>query len=225
MSSVGNKKLANCLIIRCLTVALFLFIASNEGFAQKVDSLKKSKPDSIGANAPLVNEVKMDSLGKKKVKVKRESDLALYRAAIFPGLGQIYNKKYWKLPIVYGGFVAIGYAINFNQNYYQEFLREYKYRTAGNPYLYPQYQNASTEQIISAKDYYKRYRDLSIIGMIAFYGVQIIDAYVDAELSNFDVSDDLAMKIAPTVQPTQLAYGSSVPNNYYVGVSLKFTLK
>src|SRR3546814_4387717 len=80
---------------------------------------------------------------------------------------QFYNRKYWKIPIVYGGFVALGVAINFNQNYYSEFVRELNYRGDGDPLTVPKYDEEiiPSSRIIEARNYYRRYRDLCIIGV------------------------------------------------------------
>jgi hypothetical protein len=145
---------------------------------------------------------------------------AVLRSAIIPGWGQARNGKWWKVPLVYGGFVGLGFVYNFNNQYFKEFLAESQYRKA-NPgtdpklvYLYPQYRGISAEQIYSAKDFYRRNRDLTLYGSVLFYGVQMIDAYIDARLATFDVSDNLSMKIKPSIyipSHSSIAYQSPVP--------------
>lgn len=153
------------------------------------------------------------------------SGKAMLYSAIIPGGGQLYNGKYWKIPIVYGGFVALGIAIEFNQGYYSEFVRELNYRGDGDPLTVPKYDEEiiPSSRIIEARNYYRRYRDLCIIGVGVLYGLNIVDAYVDAELSNFDISEDLSLKLSPSLQydPSFAAAGGGVAP----GFSLTFGIK
>ena len=137
-------------------------------------------------------------------------------SAILPGLGQVYNKKYWKVPLIYIGFGAIGYFINWNNENYQLFRIGYRHLTDDNPetqdYLKIEavrrnnynldnpsdFDNLKTA-LSRQQDYYRRNRDLLIISMVGFYGLNIIDASVDAHLFDFDISDDLTMKWEPTM--------------------------
>ncbi|MGN0029460.1 MAG: DUF5683 domain-containing protein [Marinilabiliaceae bacterium] len=139
-------------------------------------------------------------------------------AAILPGLGQIYNKKYWKLPLLYGGAAALGYAIHFNNKYLKRYSNAYRDFLLGDPnnksYMYfvnkahlteadvqGVYKSWFQNSLKKKKDYYRRYRDMSIFGMAGLYIVQIVDACVDAHFFNFDVSDDLAINWAPAASP------------------------
>jgi hypothetical protein len=143
---------------------------------------------------------------------------ATFYAAILPGLGQIYNKKYWKLPIVYGGIAATGYAIHFNSKYYNLYksaYRDFVIRDPGNKsyidFIPPglsiddvengQYEQWFEDALDSKKQYYRRYRDLSYMIMIGVYVLQIVDAAVDAHFYNFDISDDLSMRVNPALMP------------------------
>ena len=131
---------------------------------------------------------------------------ALLFAAVVPGLGQIYNKKYWKLPLVYGGFIGIGYAINF----YQDGYKEYK------GYLYDNIENDlgendlnpdvgySTSQLRSIVNSYKRERDFWMLMMGGMYLLQIIDAHVDAHLKEFDLNPRLQVSIFPSAEQSDL---------------------
>ena len=140
-------------------------------------------------------------------------------AALFPGLGQIYNRKYWKLPIVYGGYAGLIYVLGWNNSQYKDFFQGYR--------IIAQYSNAASmkpeerkfldnliknpsisldnpttftyiaTQLKSGKDYFRRNRDLTIIGIAALHVLSIIDASVDANLFDFDISDDLSMRIEP----------------------------
>ena len=152
-------------------------------------------------------------------KVVRSPKKASIYAALFPGLGQIYNRKYWKLPIVYGGYAGLIYVLGWNNNQYKDYFQGYR--------IIAQY-NSSTElkleerkfldnliknpsisldnpstfkyiaaQLKSGKDYYRRNRDLTIISIAALHVLSIIDASVDANLFDFDISDDLSMRIEP----------------------------
>lgn len=136
---------------------------------------------------------------------------ALWLAIVLPGAGQIYNRKYWKLPIIYGGIVGCLYAMNWNNQMYKDYSQAYLDIMDDDPSTqsYNSFLHLGTT-ITSAneetyknifkkrKDYYRRYRDLSFFCLIGVYAISIIDAYVDAELSVFDISKDLSMKIRPT---------------------------
>ena len=132
----------------------------------------------------------------------------MWYALICPGLGQIYNRRHWKLPIVYGGFVGLAYGIGFNGKYYNMYSRAYRASLNNDQSwrdMFPESQRnrISAENLKNQMDIYRRYRDLCIIGTVAFYGITILDAFVDAALSDFDISPDLSMKIAPKVIQNQ----------------------
>jgi hypothetical protein len=156
---------------------------------------------------------------KKKSKVQPDTSYIqdrANRAAIFsaalPGAGQFYNKKYWKLPILYGGGVALGLAIEYNNRYYKIFREAYKLRVDGDSTTIDKFDPESSsntvkypeaDALLLRKDYYRRTRDLMwIIGGVV-YVLNIIDAYVDAHLANFDVSDNLSFRASPDLQLTR----------------------
>lgn len=158
---------------------------------------------------------KSDSLQSTPVKEKKQwipdPKKATWLALVIPGGGQIYNRKYWKLPIVYGGFVACAYALSWNNQMYSDYSQAYLDIMDDDPttnsfmdFLPPNYNitgNESRFQTIfkNKKDFYRRYRDLSIFCFIGVYVLSVIDAYVDAELSNFDISKDLGLRVEPTI--------------------------
>lgn len=157
--------------------------------------------------------LKADSLAKlpeRKIWVPNSSR-AVWLAAVFPGAGQIYNRKYWKLPIIYGGFVGCAYALSWNNQMYSDYSQAYLDIMDNNPntnsfmdFLPDGYDISGRldfykNSFKKKKDFYRRYRDLSIFCFIGVYLISIIDAYVDAELSDFDISKDLGLKIEPAI--------------------------
>ena len=137
---------------------------------------------------------------------------ALWLALVIPGGGQIYNRKFWKLPIVYGGFVGCIYAMRWNNMMYKDYAQAYldimdddPTTASYNKFLHlgrqitPQNESRYQQIFKKRKDRYRRWRDLSFFVMVGVYAVSVIDAYVDAELSVFDISKDLSMKLRPTV--------------------------
>ena len=136
---------------------------------------------------------------------------ALWLALVFPGGGQIYNRKYWKLPLIYGGFMGCLYAMNWNNNMYKDYSQAYldimdddPGTASYNNYLHLGAKIDGNEErykqiFKSRKDKYRRWRDLSFFVMVGVYALSVIDAYVDAELSVFDISKDLSLKVEPTI--------------------------
>lgn len=120
-------------------------------------------------------------------------------AVVLPGMGQVYNKKYWKLPIVYGAFGTVGYYIYANNNLYSQYKTAYKYRTDGNPLTIDNYVGVYTDENLQVlSDHYRRNLELSIIASAAVYALSILDATVDAHLFDFQVNDDLSLRFEPT---------------------------
>ena len=156
---------------------------------------------------------------------------ATWMALVIPGGGQIYNRKYWKLPIFYGGFVGCTYALTWNNRMYKDYANAYKDAVNNNwsassitellpaSYISRTSKTQVTETLRKRKDMYRRYRDLSIFAFIGVYALSVVDAYVDAELSNFDISPDLSMR----VEPTLLNGGNSLRSKQTVGVQCSFT--
>lgn len=140
-------------------------------------------------------------------------------AALFPGLGQIYNRKYWKLPIVYGGYVGLIYIFGWNNNNYNDYAQAYRtiapfssttnMPAADKQYLIdfiknpsinldnPSHFSYAVTSLKGGKDFFRRNRDLTIIAIAALHILSIIDASVDANLFDFDISNDLTLKVQP----------------------------
>jgi len=136
---------------------------------------------------------------------------ALWLALVIPGGGQIYNRKYWKLPLVYGGFIGCLYAMNWNNSQYKDYSQAYldimdddPGTASYNKFLHlgmqitPDNEERYKEIFRKRKDKFRRWRDLSFFVLCGVYALSVIDAYVDAELSVFDISKDLSLKVEPT---------------------------
>lgn len=157
---------------------------------------------------------------------------ALWLSLVLPGAGQIYNRKYWKLPIIYGGFIGCTYALLWNGQMYHDYSQAYidimddDPNTASYLKMLPLGYNITgrEEQFKTIfkhkKDFYRRYRDLSIFAFIGVYLLSVVDAYVDAQLSSFDISKDLSLKVEPTV----IQQTGGMQRSHAVGLqcSLKF---
>ena len=194
---------------------------------------KKRLLEMTSSTTPPVSPTPTDSINgalNKKVFIPNPTK-ATWLALVIPGGGQIYNRKYWKLPIIYGGFAGCAYALTWNNKMYKDYMQAYKDAALGNweansihDLLPPGYLDRTpktqiTETLRKRKDTYRRYRDLSIFAFIGVYLISVIDAYVDAELSNFDITPDLSMRVEPAVINSQYSIGSS---NKSVGVQCSF---
>ncbi|MES2410783.1 MAG: DUF5683 domain-containing protein [Bacteroidota bacterium] len=151
-----------------------------------------------------------DTIKSKEIDPLRPTKAAFY-SAIVPGLGQAYNKKYWKIPIVYG---AIGTSLYFyidNNKKYHNYRDAYKQRLLGLP---SQYDYLDDSRLIAAQRFYQRNRDLSLLVSVGFYILNIVDANVDAHLIQFNVNDKLSFQ--PDIYPNEINYK---PN---LGLSLNY---
>lgn len=194
-----------------------LWLGTTQAMAQKdslaVESL--SLEDSITIDSASLSK----ALAPKALRKKRnwatwrpDTKRAMWLALVLPGAGQIYNRKYWKLPIIYGGFVGCAYAMSWNNQMYHDYSQAYLDIMDNDPntqsynqflHLGAQIDASNIERykeiFRKRKDRYRRWRDMSMFVMIGVYAFSVIDAYVDASLSEFDISDDLSLRVEPTV--------------------------
>ena len=188
-----------------------LWLGTTQAMAQKdslaVESL--SLEDSITIDSASLSK----ALAPKALRKKRnwatwrpDTKRAMWLALVLPGAGQIYNRKYWKLPIIYGGFVGCAYAMSWNNQMYHDYSQAYLDIMDDDPntqsynqflHLGAQIDASNIERykeiFRKRKDRYRRWRDMSMFVMIGVYAFSVIDAYVDASLSEFDISDDLSL--------------------------------
>lgn len=141
---------------------------------------------------------------------------AVWLSALMPGLGQLYNQRYWKLPIIVGGYMGLGYAVNWNSTMLGDYTQAYRDIMDNDPStksymnLFPPGTKESsidkawlTKVLQSRKNYFRRNRDLCIISMVGVYLLAALDAYVDASLAHFDISPDLSLNVSPTLMPVK----------------------
>ena len=201
--------------IKPLIVAICMLLTSSPLLAQaREDTAKIAKrpltEDSVlqTKEAP-VSHIKQ---GRDWSTWRPNAKRALWLSLVLPGAGQIYNRKYWKLPIVYGGFVGCAYALRWNNMMYKDYSQAYMDIMDHDPSTqsYNQFLHLGTtinssnktryqEIFKKRKDRYRRWRDLSFFAMIGVYALSVIDAYVDASLSEFDISRDLSLQVKPAV--------------------------
>lgn len=194
-----------------------------------IDSLYRENGFEVPAVSPDSSRVAMKRETMpgqvNEVKIwKPNPTTATWLALVIPGGGQIYNRKYWKLPIVYGGFVGCLYAYNWNGQMYKDYRQAYLDIMDSDPntdsykdFFRPGYNFEANEEYIKElfkkrKDRYRRWRDLSVFATIAVYAISVIDAYVDAQLASFDITEDINLSIEPQMIR---GAGFSPENNYY----------
>ena len=191
------------------------------------------------STAMVSDSTSMMSANTNRMKVKRDwgtwrpnPQRALWLAMVIPGAGQIYNRKFWKLPIIYGGFIGCIYALTWNNQMYKDYSQAYldimdkdPATQSYNKFLHlgkkitSDNEDYYKEVFRKRKDKYRRWRDLSFFAMLGVYAVSVIDAYVDAELSVFDISKDLSLEVEPAVIPNH--GGGSWLEAQSLGVSCK----
>lgn len=167
--------------------------------------------DSIAAALAAARE-QADEWVPREVEFAPDPTKAVWMSALFPGLGQVYNRRYWKLPIIVGGYLGLAYATNWNSNMLRDYTRAYADLLDNDPntrsYMDMFSPNVKEENLDrgwlqevlrSRKNYFRRNRDLCIICMVGVYLLAMVDAYVDASLSHFDISPDLSMDVAPAL--------------------------
>lgn len=183
----------------------------------KSDRVKFVPTDSV---AVMTKTLLPDSLTKVEEEewVRREIEFnpdptkAVWLAALFPGLGQVYNRRYWKLPLIVGGYLGLGYATSWNNGMLNDYTNAYADIMDNDPTTnsYMDFFPSTVKEedldktwltniLRSRKNYFRRNRDLCIIGMVAVYLVAIVDAYVDAQLAHFDITPDLSMDVYPSL--------------------------
>ncbi|MBQ5494603.1 MAG: hypothetical protein IIT76_05285 [Prevotella sp.] len=207
-----------------------------------MDSIAKGDAKALlGDSLNVVEDSTSLVVKKKPRKMKEKRDWstwkpnpqrALWLALVLPGAGQIYNRKFWKLPIIYGGFLGCIYALTWNNMMYKDYSQAYldimdddpgtasynKFLHLGNT-ITKDNEERYKEIFRSRKDKYRRWRDMSFFVMLGVYAISVIDAYVDAELSVFDISNDLSLTIEPAVIPNH--GGGSLLDRQSLGVSCK----
>ena len=200
------------------------FSQQEAGFSQQeADVIEVQMPDTVAIQAADSSEMFVP-----------DSNKALWFAALCPGLGQIYNRRYWKLPIVAGGIVGVSYAISWNGKYYEAYTYAYRDLIDGDPNtnyfkeLIPPGASYSESQLQTVfknrQQSFRRQRDLSIIVGVGLYLICLLDAYVDAELFTFDISDNLSFEWGSRPQPATEWRSPAWLQNEQQNLNLSFSL-
>jgi len=193
-----------------LTFPVFLFFIPLVIIAQEISdttSTSVDKQDPLVLASDEVIEIETDTLE------NRPSTAALYSAAL-PGLGQAYNRKYWKIPILYGGGMVVAYFINYNQQLLKQYRDGLIALIDQDDRTQPFDPRLDEKDYQRAVDYWRRNRDLLMIGGVLLYIINIVDAHVDAHLELFTVDDDISLNLEPS-------FNQTVMQTNLIGLSLK----
>lgn len=222
------------LVVLAAAGAMAQHLPVKRSHSSETDSIAALRPDSVavvlgeadisaaptdsnpGAEAVLMGEPekpsKYDVWEERSYNFNPDPTRAVWLSALFPGLGQVYNRRYWKIPLIIGGYLGLGYATNWNNGMLKDYTIAYRDIMDSDPTTnsYMNFFPPTTEEsnldktwltniLQTRKNFYRRNRDLCIISMVGLYLLAMVDAYVDASLSHFDITPDLAMDVAPGV--------------------------
>ena len=188
----------------------------------RIDSVQKATPTLTSDSSRVSKKRSALEVSDRIARFKPEPYKATWLAVVLPGAGQIYNRKYWKLPIVYGGIMGCLYAYNWNNQMYSDYRQAFLDIMDADPntksyetffpsgYDFKRNEEYLKEVFKKRKNRYRRWRDMSVFACVGVYLVSIVDAYVDAHLSSFDISEDINLSIQPDVQPI-----NTQGNSYY----------
>ena len=214
-------------LILCILLMMGIGRASAQEMREKdaIDSMLIAIRDTLAGDTLMkVQPTKMEA-AQDFSQWRPDPKRALWLALVIPGGGQIYNRKYWKLPLVYGGFIGCLYAMNWNNTMYKDYSQAFLDISDNDPTTqsYNQFLHLGVQITPANEDRYKdifkkrrdkfrRWRDLSFFVLVGVYALSVIDAYVDAELSEFDISDDLSLRIEPTIMNNRSS-GNPIDNS------------
>ncbi|MEI6749001.1 MAG: DUF5683 domain-containing protein [Bacteroidota bacterium] len=187
-SSAGKEICARFSMAKCARVILILFIGS------------------IYLFEPVIAQNNTDTITSPKHSARK----ATYYSMALPGLGQAYNHKYWKIPVIYAGFGAFAYFIHKNNKKYIDFKEAYRWKvgtadSANKPYSNPYVDRYDATQLKEGQDYYRRNLEVSIIFTAVLYILNVVDASVDAHFFDYSINEDLSLRIDPFVNPPSVA--------------------
>lgn len=180
------------------------------GESYEADSLRRSARNQSIIRK--LSDIPEDEWVPRAVEFNPDPTRAVWLSALFPGLGQVYNRRYWKLPIIVGGYLGLGYATSWNNQMLTEYTRAYSDLLDNDPssnsymdFFAPNVKESDIDKswlqnlLRSRKNFFRRNRDLCIISMVGVYLLAMVDAYVDASLSHFDINPHLSMDVVPTL--------------------------
>ncbi len=239
----GAPRMVTILIKMGKYLLLVCFLAgySFTAIAQKPDTTSadiKSKTDSLVSTKSDTDVTRSFAPKQKKEKIYHPDSThsphkAVIRSLLIPGWGQVYNHRIWKVPVIYGVLGLLGWAVEFNNTYYNEFLAISKYREHGtmpgpkDPYYaeYQLYASQPNQALYSATDAYRRNRDLSILGIVGFWGINAVDAYIDAKfIHSYTVDSKLSIKVTPQLI-NQPMYAQNSIGGYIPATKITFALR
>ena len=193
--------------LTCLLFLLTIFFYNKSIAQQKTDTAITKRTDSTSRK----NILSLDTSAKKF-----NPKVATFRSAVLPGWGQAYNKKYWKIPIIYAALGITAGVFNYNLKTYKKLKKAVILRSdsdlLNDTLVDPEYIHISTEAIRSNRNAFRQNIDYSVLFFIAFWALNIVDATVDAHLKDFNVTPDLSLKLKPMMST----------NNYGIGLALDF---
>lgn len=210
------------MLLRTSIIVTFfsLFFIPGILYAQQNEdsSLTKKEDTLLLKNNETYNSEK-GLLAQDTTSKKFNPKVAVFRSAVLPGWGQWYNKKYWKIPIVYGALGTTAGVFFYNRKIYKLLRQAVKYRldndTTNDGLIAPEFQNLPTDFLIANRNIFRQNIDYSVLVFLLFWGLNVVDASVDAHLKAFDVSPDISMKVQPGFN-----YATNSP-----GISLVFFFK
>lgn len=194
------------------------------------DTVQTATENTSGDNSRVSKKRNGVEVSEKIANFKPEPYKATWLAVVLPGAGQIYNRKYWKLPIVYGGIMGCLYAYNWNNQMYKDYRQAFLDIMDADPntksyegffpsgYDFQQNDEYLKNLFKKRKDRYRRWRDMSVFACVGVYLVSIVDAYVDAHLSSFDISEDINLSI----HPDMMRSGDNGSNYYGFNCNISF---
>lgn len=225
---------------RYLLILLLAAFSLSTASAQTADTTSKAAKQAGGRDT--LKGKRQDTIIHKTPRVKKEKvyhpdslhspHTAVMHSLILPGWGQVYNHQWWKVPIVYAGLGLLADAIIYNNTYYKEFLQLSKYRehgvipVPGQPYYADAilYQSQPDQAIYDANDGYRRNRDLCILGFVGAWGIQCIDAYIDAKfIHSYSVDNNLSFKVEPGVLNQPSLFAQTSASSLVPGLKITFT--
>lgn len=195
--------------------------AQTDSATVKKEVVKSAPKDTVKDDTPKVKPKKQRIYKPDSTHLPSK---AVFRSLVVPGWGQLYNKRWWKVPLIYGGLTGLGLSINFNQTYYKKYLA-LAVRKQRNEVIEFPYTNTTLEAFTEAKTFYKRNRDLSTIGIGALWAIQVVEAYIDAKfIHSYSMDDNLTYRLTPKLIP-QPVYAFSPGPAFTPGLSFIISIK